>query len=407
MKKTLTALTALLLVLMMLIPAFAEEADPAVAAFKGGEILKSEAQAELDYVVSYYELYGYDLSEYPEWMDSIRQDVLEALVCDKLVEMKLAEEDVVLLTDEETAEIRKEAAAAYEELVNNYSFYYEDPESELTEEEKQSDIEAAKEFLASIGYTPEAIEQDRLDQARDEAIFLRIAGDVTLTDDMIEQAYSEQLALDTELYGADLLEYEYACQDGEVLITWNPEGFRRFKQILFTLENDDDLNALYELLDTKYAAETDEEIAAVDEQIAALYTALTPTVTECLDRLNAGESFDEMIEIYGSDEGMTYEPFKTTGYAVYAESEMYEYCVRDAVMALENIGDISEPVQGEYGVYLLQYVSDVTPGAVPLAEITDQVKAQALSDLQNEAYEQKVNGWLIEAEVEYHPELLD
>jgi hypothetical protein len=54
----------------------------------------------------------------------------------------------------------------------------------------------------------------------------------------------------------------------------------------------------------------------------------------------------------------------------------------------------------------VQYIGDVTPGEVPLAEVSDAVAAEALKQKQNEYYEQQRDALLEAAQVKYYPERL-
>jgi parvulin-like peptidyl-prolyl isomerase len=75
-------------------------------------------------------------------------------------------------------------------------------------------------------------------------------------------------------------------------------------------------------------------------------------------------------------------------------------------MMLEQPGQVSAPLRSPYGLHLVQYIGDVTPGEVPLAEVSDAVAAEALKHKQNEYYEQQRDALLEAAQVKYYPERL-
>ena len=76
-----------------------------------------------------------------------------------------------------------------------------------------------------------------------------------------------------------------------------------------------------------------------------------------------------LLAEYGEDPGMTYEPYMTDGYLVWADCESWVTSFRDGAMALEKVGDVSEPTEGYYGYYIIKYVSDVPEGPVALDEV--------------------------------------
>ena len=69
-------------------------------------------------------------------------------------------------------------------------------------------------------------------------------------------------------------------------------------------------------------------------------------------------------------------------------------------MALEQPGDVSRPVAGDDGVYVLYYLRDVPGG--PL-EFTDDLKTELRGDLLydrlNLAFDELTDGWVAEADV--------
>ena len=76
-----------------------------------------------------------------------------------------------------------------------------------------------------------------------------------------------------------------------------------------------------------------------------------------------GANFADLIAEYGTDPGMQTEERRAKGYEIHANSSSYEANFHKAAMALEKVGDISEPVLGQSGVHIIQYLKDVPAGA--------------------------------------------
>ena len=152
---------------------------------------------------------------------------------------------------------------------------------------------------------------------------------------------------------------------------------------------------------TRTLEEVDADIAACNAEMDALYAELMPTAEEVVAAFNEGTSFDELIEKYNEDPGMSTEPIASFGYPVSAASTIWDPAFTAGAMSIAEIGQISEPVRGGYGIHIIYYLSDITPGVVALDEIHDQVQALALDDKIAATYNDQVAAWVEDANVEY------
>ena len=98
---------------------------------------------------------------------------------------------------------------------------------------------------------------------------------------------------------------------------------------------------------------------------------------------------------------------QSDGYYISAASTAYDEAIKQAVMALQAPGDVSEQgVRSSAGLHVLYYNADVTAGAVPLEDVRSALEAETLQTLRYDAYEAQVAQWVEEAEVVYHREAL-
>ena len=135
---------------------------------------------------------------------------------------------------------------------------------------------------------------------------------------------------------------------------------------------------------------------------------MQPKVDEIQQKIASGEDFDKLIEQYGQDDGMKTEPTKTNGYYVSQDSQMWDDEFTAAAMALAKVGDVSGPVLSQSGVHIIKYIGDVTPGAVPLEKVKDEIKSQTLDQAKSDLYDQTVQGWVAEAHAKtYVDKLVD
>lgn len=404
----------------------------------GKVILLNDARESYDTVASLYAQYGISMADYA---DEIKESILLGMVENAIKEDKIAELGLDQPDEATLAELTRLANEDWENYVSYASQSYAD--SGLSEEEIR---EKAIERLTQAGYSEENLLNNRISEYADEALTAYITKDVTIDDDEIEEAYSEMVDNDRGDYEDSDHTYNAARGSGS-LITWNPEGYRAVKHVLVKFNDEqaaqyselkstlESLNAELDALDKaeneaeekveeaeaespaeeaveeaaeeavpRAREEIQSDIGKVGASIEALYSELLPKAQEVIDAFNNGTDFDALIAQYGEDPGMTREPTATIGYAVAADSTYWDKAFTAGAMSIASIGQISEPVRGDNGIHIIYYMSDITPGEVPLEEIRDQVAESALEDKKTTAYDDQVAEWVDEANVEYHME---
>ena len=103
---------------------------------------------------------------------------------------------------------------------------------------------------------------------------------------------------------------------------------------------------------------------------------------------------------------MKYEPTKSQGYRISANSKQWESAFIEGAMMLETPGQISVPVHTSSGVHIIRYESDVPAGAIPLADVRDAIVAQLRNEKVDDAYDEQAAKWLAESNPRYYPERL-
>ena len=82
-----------------------------------------------------------------------------------------------------------------------------------------------------------------------------------------------------------------------------------------------------------------------------------------------------------------------TGYHIYDGSTSYEQNFKEAAMALENPGDISEPIASDYGYYIIKYESDSVAHDVPLEDVKEKIREILIKEKASEYYEEIYENW--------------
>ena len=391
----------------------------------GGIVWRDDAMKEYEAAASYYAQNGMSIDAYA---DSIKKSILEMLVQQAVLDAKSAELGLDQMTDEQRAALEAESAANFETYIDTYKTYFA-TEGASDEEAREQTIAA----MAEYGLTQESLLEQMLKSYADEQLHTYVTGDVAVTDEEVQAKYDAMVADDESSYAGNDADYNRARSSGAT-IAWNPEGYRAVKHVLIefddeqntqfnTLENtlkslNDELAALDKPAEEKAEDEDDAEaepteaprsreeiqaeIGRIGAEKEALYSQLLPQAQQVIDEFNGGADFDSLIEKYNADPGMQNEPTATEGYAVAADSTTWDPAFTEGAMSIEAVGQISAPVYGMYGIHVIYYLKDITPGPVPFEDLEETVRADALSDKVDQTYTDQVNAWVEEANPVYH-----
>ncbi len=279
----------------------AAQSDPqkdaqVVAEYTGGQVTYGEAMKEYQNWLSYYEAYGYTLTEESDIKD-LKQQVLDTLVQQKIVEAKAKEMGLTELTEDEKKAVAEQAKSEYEDAVSYYMSYLEGDSEEETRKN-------AVDYLNSIGYTLESIQQYDTENAWQEKLKTEITKDVTVTDAQVQAAYDSSVSEDKASFTEDTYNFENAATYGDT-ITWVPEGYRAVKHILLSLPEEDsnsmadlqsqieDINVRIEEIQNPEATEATEEgdTAEMDDALTAdTSDGAAADTTAALDTTDAADA---------------------------------------------------------------------------------------------------------------------
>jgi len=355
--------------------------DPSVVAiFDGGFITFDEAYDEYQYLVELYAMfYGEDLNALTDEAREVQLDLLQQMVAEKLVNAHLEAEGVQLLTDEETAALRAQAAEAYEIHKS------QEPEDDTTLEE----------FTEAY-----------LNEAMSNAALEYVAGDVTVTDEDVRALYDEALENDREYYEANPQDYGFEALYGDSPITWIPEGYRRVRLLLVPF--DDELSAKYdEYLIAEYDAIDDAAIAAAQQGKTDVLALLKPQAEAVRARLDAGETFEALLAEYNTGAEQMGETGEAQGFALSADSLYFSDTIEAAAMALKAPGDVSDAVPCDWGYVFIEYMNDIPSGPVAFENLRETFAQNARTDALYRQYDEKVAQWLEASNPEYFPDRMN
>lgn len=374
-------------------------------------------------VASQYAGMGMDLASLG-MEDFVKQDLVASAVEAGVIMDKEAELGLNVANEEFIAAAEAEADELIAEYVSYYisNFY---PEAEEITDEMRAEAEAywAKNGLEKATYVEGRIQ----DEARN-AVYEYAVKEVAVDDADIQAEYEAMVAANDEGYAADPDSYISDVNSG-ALIASHPEGFRMVKQVL--VQFDADQSALYaelqnqlsslnaekaalnseetaaegeEAAPQRSAAEIDADIQACAMEVEALYSQLMPEVEEVIEKFENGADIATLIAEHNDDPGMMQGLNAEIGYPICADNRTWDPAFTEAAMSIEEVGQLSKPAYGSYGIYLVYYFSDVVPGAVELETIREDVEYSALENKRTETYNAALAQWIEDANVVYHYE---
>lgn len=355
--------------------------EEAAAEFDGGSVSVAEAAAEYQTLLPYYQMLGLDDAQS---IADAKLDVLKSLTEEKILEAKAKELGVYELDDAARAELEAQVKAQYEEQVQYYMAFRFD--------ESKTEAQLREEVIAYLDENGSSYEQMLRQAEKDgwrDRLYARVTEDFTIDDAQLRAFYEEQLASDEMIYSANFAEYEADCDAGRTVL-WHPEGVRRVQMLVVPF--DDAQAAEYADVQALLAAGNSEKLSELD----GLYQALEPQAQQLLEALRSGGDFGALFEQWGYG--------SADGEYMAAQSSAFGEEVRDAAMALAEIGDVSSVLRCDAGLCILRYAGDVPGGAVAYEQVRDALRASYGEELKQSHYNSTVAQWVSDANAKYYPE---
>lgn len=392
-RKTLLRVCALLIAALMLSGCSAVISNPVVGKVGDVEITYSQFYSLFDS----YSSYGLVDTSTAEALAQARTSIFDMLV-DSVLPIAAAHKQGLTLTEEEKAAALEEAASTME----NYLSQYQD--ETITDEAARTAaaIKAFNKAYKSNGITYESVRKETEQAAIDTALGNKLTQQVKATAAAATEAdaqtwYDGQVKAEREEYAADATAYYYDNQyysySGAVKPLVAPEGLFYVKHILIKTEDPADASA-------DEAGEDDETVSSAD---SATFRDPKAVAESILEKVNAGEDFDALIEEYGEDTGMQAEPAKTQGYVIgEGYDAVYDQAFYDAAMKLKKTGDTSGLVEGSYGYHIIRRVGDVSTEPIPFADVQEDIITYLNNKNQSDAYNAALEQWKSEIDVKLY-----
>lgn len=396
------------------------EENPVLFTFDGQEFRKTDVDAVIDNLVS-----GGYISSNKDYSTAV-----EYMMQNELMKAEIKARGLDQFTEDEKAAFLNEATTEWESALDSYVSYFL---TEDTDEARATTRAAAEDYYTSMGYSIEILaERFELEDSYEKLEAIMMEGkDVEPSEEEVLEIFNQYVEEDKESYEGNIYTYELYQNYGYE--SWyQPSGYRGVLHIL--LDTDEDLLNAYEDAVASYeeslSSEGDETAATEDDAAASAEATEEPKKVTAEDveaakaallahhqkeiddiyaRLENGETFESLISVYGTDPGMQNEDYLKNGYAVHADSIMWDAAFTTGAFSekMQAPGDVSDPVIGSYGIHILYYLRDIPAGPVELSDsIRSQIEEYLTSVKSNEVYAEVVEEWKANHEVVYNEEAI-
>lgn len=365
----------------------------------------------------------------------LAEAAIEHFVNIGVLEAKLAETGEREFSREEQEILNAAAQSRYEEL-------WQAAYQQLVKTDPSVTEAQVTEWMAEQGYTAEEIKAEYEVAERQRRAIERYCTDVTLNGQMADAYYENQfVAVDRARYenNIDLFEQEIIQNRNESFFI--PAGFRLIRQIVLNYPEEvtktlkpyekkvsacaAGLNSALQVLTiaattaedwdgvadarAAYDAANADTLAAYQELAQKREEITLPLIKDTLDeillRYASGEAFADLIQAYSTDRSE--ENLKGDGYWFHPDSTGWPDKYKEAVAALRQPGDVTDPILTDYGIHIVYYAGDVPAGVHELTdEERDVLNASALYYYQQERLAELIDGWKADYEIETHLELI-
>lgn len=330
---------------------------PVLAATVGDqEVTVTQLENSYQNSLSYASAYGYDTST-DDGITQFRDYLLDNLIASAM-KIYQAKQAGITLTDEELAAAQTTADQNYQDTLDSFT--------QQATQAGATNVEAyAKTLLTNAlvqnKTTVKKLQASMLEDAKNQTLVSKhrtaLLEGVTLTDEELATKYADELASQKTLFDATPSQYftyeSYAQYGYNAPPVYVPAGFFRVRQIL-----------------------------VADEATANLIK----------EKIDAGEDFEALLTQYNTDPGMQSET-NAAGYLV-GEGAGYVESFLTAALALTKDGDVSAPVQSDYGWHIIKRVSTEAAHEIPYADVKDAFDVYEQALYQQQYYNDIVSKWV-------------
>ena len=361
-----------------------------VATVGDQQITKAEFDQQFN---SFLSQFGYtqESEEIAEQLKDLKQNYIDSMVENLVLENKIKELGFDTVTDAEKAEAEQRVQDWYDEQYAMLLEQFKADESvENPEEKAASTIE---DYLDQYGITLEDMKEEEIAAVSTQKLYDHVTGEVTVTEEEAKLEFAQKAKADKETYEKDLASFISAYESGRTLY-YTPEGAFFVKHILIGLTDEQKKEI------TDLRADDDEAVAATaDAKREEYLLTIKEKADTVLGLVNDGGDFDALMEEYGEDPGMKNENYKD-GYLTYAGDTGFVAEFAKACEGLTADGMTTGLVGTDFGYHIIRRVDTLPAGEAKFEDVKDALMEAMLNDKKSQKYDEQVDAWISEANVD-------
>lgn len=336
------------------------------------------------------------IDDYHQVLDQIYTELMEI----ELINQYGSEIGITGLTEEQMEGVESDLAQLEEMLETSVRGTVEE-EAELdptidVEAEVARQLEEERAYYGlSTGEYRERIEKEALRSA----VRQYLEQNYVPSEEDVQEFYDTNLADQKRLLEEDMANFSVFARSN--LTMYIPEGLRYVHSILIAIPTD----VRSEIM--RLRAGSEEEQAEAERILEEELSKIEARANECYARLQAGESFDALLDEYGDDPGM--KPGaenREDGYLLYEGDESYDADFMEAAFSLENPGDTTALVPTAFGYYIIRLDEITEERTLSLEECRENIQMYIKNEMAQNAYGDTIQQWKRQADiVEYKDRL--
>ncbi len=361
-----------------------ETDDPVVAVVDGAEIRRSEVEALAVHGDEMYNSVS-ELSEaeIAEKKLNARLEILDMLVREQVIAAKVAEYGI-----SETESMLTAAEERWSSTISLMEDYVLASYPTLEGDELEDTVAS---MLTVQNVSEEALKASVIKDELEKALQAEVVAMAPMPEEAELRAYYDDLLEEqTALFSDDISAFERELMSDE-LVLYRPVEVRAVQQLYLKFDED--------VIDLMKQLESVGDNATKDEMRQDQLIIINETLESVLTRLESGEDFRILLSEYDADsaEDINY---------ITAESSRFSEEYMAALFAIDEQGGHSVALEQEYGYIILKWDHSLEPATVSYEEVAESIVSVVMDATAEAYYEEQVNVWLSEAEVELYTDNL-
>lgn len=315
-----------------------------------------------------------------------RRQIIDAIIEDRIVRAKFAEYGMSV-SEEEEKDIRSQVESGVESIKNGLKTTLSSADPDLTDEELTAQAnEKFLKILDDCDLTMDTLYGWQEITVLKQKLIDEIGKDASFSYEQAEEQINKLIESLKSQYESNPASY-YGQTYANI---WIPEGSRAVKGILVGFNS-----TVYSLMQQLRSEDRNDD---ADEYRQDKLADIQDRYDEIMNKLNAGDDFDKLMEEYNDDGGNgTF--LVTPGCEVYGKE--FEECV----MGIENPGEVATVVT-DFGYYIVKYVDEVSVNADTLKASVEDLRAYLLENEKSKLYSEEYEKWKTDYNYQINSEVL-